>query len=96
MDKKRQEDEFAERIKRHSDLLSRFRGKGMLWHSIATFGVIGWMIALPTVMGAYLGKFLDSKTTGPEGISWTITGILIGLGIGIYTVWRFFFYRRRR
>lgn len=96
MDKKRQEDEFAEEIKRHSGFLSRFRGKGVFWQSIATFGVIGWMIALPTVIGAYLGKYMDSKITGPEGISWTITFILIGLGIGIYTVWRFFFYRGGR
>ena len=96
MDKKRQEEEFAEKIKKHSTVLSRFRRKGMLWHSIATFGVIGWMIALPTVIGAYLGKYLDAKTVGPEGISWTITFILVGLGIGLYTVWRFFFYRGHR
>ncbi len=92
MAKKSEEEEFVEKIKEHSGFLSRFRGKGVLWHSIATFGVIGWMIAMPTVLGAYLGRYLDSRLTGPEGISWTITFIMIGLAIGIYSVWRFFFY----
>jgi ATP synthase protein I len=93
MDKKKEEEEFVEKIKKHSGFLKRFRGKGIFWHSIATFGVIGWMIALPMVMGAYLGRYLDSKITGAEGISWTITFILLGLAIGIYSVWRFFFYK---
>jgi ATP synthase protein I len=92
MGKKREEEEFAEKIKEHSNLLRRFRGKGILWHSIATFGVIGWMIALPTVMGAYFGRYLDSRASD-AGISWTITFILLGLAIGIYSVWRFFFYK---
>ncbi len=89
---KREEEEFVSQIRERSTLLKRLRGKGVLWNYIATFGVIGWMIALPTVLGAYLGRYIDTRVGG-EGISWTITFILLGLAVGVYSVWRLFLYR---
>ncbi len=86
-----EEEKFLENIQKKSKFLKRFRGKGILWQSIAAVGVIGWMIAIPTVAGTFLGKYIDSIFTGYEGISWTITFMLIGLAIGIYSVWRLFY-----
>lgn len=45
------------------------------------FGVIGWSVALPTVGGALLGKWLNK--VAPQTFSWTITLILGGLVLGI-------------
>ena len=51
-------------------------------------GSIGLMLILPIVGGAYLGHWLDQKS--PEfSSSWTISFILIGLGIGVANI--FFF-----
>lgn len=96
MNKKGEEEKFVEDIKKHSIFLKKFRGKGITWQYIATFGVIGWLLAIPTVIGAYLGRYLDSKISGPGRISWTITCILLGLATGIYSVWRLFFYKIKR
>ncbi len=96
MNKKREEEKFTEDIRKHSSFLKKFRGKGIVWHYIATIGAIGWVLAIPTVIGAYLGRYIDTKLSGPGRTSWTITFILLGLAIGIYSVWRLFFYRIKR
>lgn len=49
-------------------------------------GTIGIMIALPIVLGAYLGRWLDEKLTG-FSVSWTITLILIGVFVGAINVY---------
>lgn len=48
-------------------------------------GSLGLMLILPTVAGAYLGRWLDEHASH-FSFSWTISLILIGLGIGIANV----------
>lgn len=52
---------------------------------LSTFGVIGWSIALPTVMGAFLGRWLND--VAPQEFSWPIALILGGLVLGIAFAW---------
>ncbi len=92
----KEEERFLSRVEAHSRLLRRFRGKGIFWQSVAALGVVGWMIALPAVAGTFLGRFLDRRFGDSDSISWTITLMLLGLGIGIYSVWRFLFYERHQ
>jgi ATP synthase protein I len=47
----------------------------------AYFGTIGLMLALPIVAGAYLGRWLDERSTG-FSFSWTVSLIVIGVFIG--------------
>lgn len=49
---------------------------------IGTFGMIGWSVVVPTLGGAFLGRFLDRKM--PQNFSWTIALILGGVIIGAY------------
>ncbi|MCO4844008.1 MAG: AtpZ/AtpI family protein [Yoonia sp.] len=51
---------------------------------IGTFGMIGWSIAVPTVGGAFLGRWLDSAY--PQTFSWTIALILGGIVVGALIV----------
>jgi len=44
------------------------------------FGVIGWSVAVPTVLGAFLGEWLDKYHAGPH--SWTLALLVAGLFIG--------------
>ena len=54
---------------------------------IGTFGMIGWSIVVPTVGGAYLGRWLDGVL--PQVFSWTIALILGGVVLGAFiaTIW---------
>jgi len=45
-------------------------------------GVLGTVLVLPIVAGAYLGRWLDSFDTG-FSISWTISFIFIGVVVGV-------------
>lgn len=61
------------------------------WRHAALLGAGGWLLVVPVVGGAYLGRWLDARHAG-GGQSWTLTLILIGLGVGIYNFW--VYYRR--
>ncbi len=49
------------------------------------FGLVGWAVALPTALGIWLGVKLDQWYPGP--FSWTLTGVVLGLGVGCVTAW---------
>jgi len=50
------------------------------WFGLGFFGLIGWSIAIPTLVGVWLGSMLDARFTGPP--SWTLTCLLLGLILG--------------
>lgn len=52
---------------------------------VSAFGVVGWSIAIPTVAGALLGRWLNR--VAPQDFSWTIALILGGLVIGLLVAW---------
>lgn len=52
---------------------------------LSAFGVVGWSVALPTVVGALLGLWLDR--VAPQAFSWPIALMLGGLVIGILVAW---------
>lgn len=53
---------------------------------IGMFGLVGWSVAIPTVLGACLGGCLDRRIPH-ETISWTLTFLLLGLGAGCLIAW---------
>lgn len=61
---------------------------------ISVFGMVGWSVALPTVLGAFLGMWLDK--TIDSSISWTIALILGGLALGILIAWSWIDKERHR
>ena len=48
-------------------------------------GLIGWSVAVPTLMGAAFGIWLDKRYPGIH--SWTLTWLIIGLFIGCLNAW---------
>src|SRR5664279_1493379 len=55
---------------------------GTVW---AGFGMFGWSVAIPTLLGAALGIWLDKKY--PESFSWTLSLLIIGLFTGCIIAW---------
>lgn len=63
---------------RTNPTLSPLRGLG-------AFGVIGWSVAVPTVVGALLGIWLDKAY--PQSFSWPVALILGGIVLGVMVAW---------
>lgn len=61
------------------------REKRTLLAQTVYLGTLGVMLALPIVIGAYLGSWLDGKLQG-YSVSWTITLILLGVLVGTVNV----------
>jgi ATP synthase protein I len=56
-----------------------------VWFGLGMMGLIGWSVAVPTLLGAALGIWLDKRY--PGGHSWTLMLLVIGLVIGCLNAW---------
>ncbi len=66
-------------------LKAKKEGKQSVWEGFGVFGVIGWSIALPTVLLGLLGLWLDEKY--PESRSYTLSLLIAGLCLGCLNAW---------
>jgi ATP synthase protein I len=48
-------------------------------------GLIGWSVAIPTLLGAALGSWLDRWHAGRH--SWTLALLVAGLALGCFNAW---------
>lgn len=55
------------------------------WFGLGMMGLIGWSIALPTIVGATLGIWLDKHYQIQH--SWTLALIVGGLTLGCFNAW---------
>lgn len=56
-----------------------------VWFGLGMMGLIGWSVAIPTLLGAMLGLWLDKNY--PAGRSWTLALLVAGLCIGCFNAW---------
>jgi ATP synthase protein I len=68
-------------------LRARKEGDRGIWFGLGMMGVVGWSVAIPTVLGIALGVWLDARTEGPRAVSWTITGLVVGVFLGCLNAW---------
>ena len=64
-----------------------------VWFGLGMFGMVGWSVAVPTVLGIFLGIWIDLTWSTPY--SWTLMLLLIGLIVGCLNAW-FWVNRQRR
>ena len=55
------------------------------WFGLGMFGVIGWSVTVPTLLGAMLGLWLDRHHPGAH--SWTLALLVAGLILGCANAW---------
>ena len=60
-------------------------GDSGVWLGLGMTGLVGWSVAIPTLLGAAFGLWLDSRH--PEGRSWTLMLLVAGLCIGCANAW---------
>jgi ATP synthase protein I len=53
---------------------------------LAQVGVLGWTIVLPTLIGTFIGRWLDQRLG--TGIFWTGPLLIMGVVIGCWVAWR--------
>jgi ATP synthase protein I len=51
-----------------------------VWFGLGMFGMVGWSVVAPTLLGALLGIWLDK--TYQQSFSWTLTFLMLGLVLG--------------
>jgi ATP synthase protein I len=64
----------------------RQHGERPLGRNLAMVGVLGWLIVAPTLLGIFIGRWLDRATEA--GIFWTGALLILGLAAGCWIAWR--------
>jgi ATP synthase protein I len=66
-------------------LRTKRRGVRDVWLGLGMFGLIGWSVAIPTLLGVLFGAFIDKHYPGIH--SWTLSFLIIGLFLGCLNAW---------
>jgi ATP synthase protein I len=57
----------------------------LVWFGLGMFGVLGWSVVIPTLIGIGLGIWID--ITWPSRYSWTLMLLIIGVILGCLNAW---------
>lgn len=73
-------------VRRKAERMARARRSGQsFWSQLVHVGVLGWMFAIPVVIGAFLAHWI-ARRTGMRGVA--IGVIVAGVVVGCYVVYR--------
>lgn len=75
--------EVGERERRK--LWARRHADRSLWFGLGTYGLVGWSVAIPTLIGVAVGVWIDA--TWPSRFSWTLMLLFAGLLVGCWNAW---------
>jgi len=56
-----------------------------VWFGLGMFGLVGWSVAIPTLIGIAVGVWIDKTWQSPY--SWTLMGLFIGIVAGCLNAW---------
>ena len=66
-------------------LIMKKKGIKNIWFGFGMFGLIGWSVVIPMLLGILLGFWIDSRY--PSHYSWTLMLLVIGLMTGCLNAW---------
>ena len=75
-------DEVARKEKRK---LKALHNKNGVWFGLGMMGMVGWSVAVPSLLGAALGIWLDKRH--PQSFSWTLSLLVVGIITGCIIAW---------
>ena len=85
--KKRQK--LLEQTQRDVDRLKQKEKAPAGWLGVLFYGgTLGLLFVTPIVLGAYLGRWLDTLVAG-YSVRWTVSFIILGIVTGAYNVYSF-------
>jgi len=56
-----------------------------VWFWLGMMGIVGWSVAVPTLIGLALGVWVDRHW--PSRVSATLTGLVLGAAVGSAVAW---------
>ena len=56
-----------------------------IWFGFGMFGLVGWSVAIPTLIGIAVGIWIDK--TYPSRYSWTLMCMIMGVIVGCLHAW---------
>ena len=79
---------LREAVKTRRERRERWQREGerSLGQNLAMIGALGWTITLPTLIGIFVGRWLDRSFNA--GIFWTLALLTAGLAIGCSFAWK--------
>ncbi len=85
-DRTRPEKELIDQISSDvkKKMKSQNKGKEIMF-GLGTFGIVGWSVSIPILLGIALGAYFDRKFHAD--FSWTLTLMFIGLITGCINAW---------
>ena len=81
---------FSKKIgeKEKRKLKAQREKKRSAWMGLAVIGMIGWSVAVPTLLGVALGMWIDKCYPEHRNHLWTLNLLVIGLIIGCILAWQ--------
>jgi ATP synthase protein I len=76
----------AVRKRRERRALWRRDGERSMGRNLAMIGALGWTIMTPTLIGIFVGRWLDRSFS--SGIFWTLGLLVAGLTLGCALAWQ--------
>lgn len=61
------------------------QSRKQVWFALGLFGMVGWAVALPTVMGIAVGVWIDRQVESEY--SWTLMLLAVGVALGCWNAW---------
>jgi ATP synthase protein I len=80
-------DELLREVARKGERRERARREGRhgLGYGLGLFGLIGWSVAVPTLLAIALGVWIDRRYPSPY--SWTLMLMFVGIVVGCLNAW---------
>ena len=78
---------FKEKVeaKEARKLKARQEERPKVWFGLGMFGLVGWSVAIPTLIFIAIGLWIDA--TWPSQYSWTLMLLFVGIVIGCLNAW---------
>lgn len=80
-------------VKTERKLRAERERRSSIYFGFGMFGLVGWSVVIPTILGITLGLWIDFKW--PSRVPWTLTLMLAGVLLGGYNAWRWVEQERR-
>lgn len=80
-------DDFVRKIRSKERRKKRAREEGdrSIWFGLGMFGLVGWSVAIPTLIALAIGIWIDSRYESEY--SWTLMLLVVGIALGCWNAW---------
>lgn len=81
-------DGMADSVRRERERRERWRSEGepTVARFVGQIGILGWMIVAPTLIGLFVGRWLDHRFA--TGVFFSAPLLMLGAGLGFWSAWK--------